>query len=128
MDRVADIIPIASRRRAQAATSPTAAPWGSVRHPRGVAGLVVAGLLFVAAVAATGIDVGANIRDLPAATRRTLYRRALDDVESACALPAAREGSLRDHCRRQARFLSLFPECDAACQRTAASILPRAHR
>ena len=127
MNRVADVIPIGSRRRVPLPRRLPNGKW-SVRHPWGVAGLVVAGLVFVAAVAVTTGDPGANIRDLPAGARAPLYQRALEDVKSACALPAAHQGALRQHCLRQAQFLTLFPECDAACQRTAASVLPHAHR
>jgi len=121
MDRGADIIPISSRRRAP---PPTAAEWGAVRHPWGVVGLFLAGLMFVAAVAAAAPDLGENIRDLAPPAREAFYRRTLQEVKGACTLPAAREGGLRDHCRRQAQFVRLFPECDAACWRTTASLLP----
>ncbi|HEY6477459.1 MAG TPA: hypothetical protein VI456_12835 [Polyangia bacterium] len=128
MDRVADIISIASRRRLQPPAGPAAVPHTPVRSPRGVAALVGAALVFVAAVAISGVEFGRSVRDLPLAARNALYRRSLEDLESACTLPAAREGALREHCLGQARFLLTFPECDAQCQRASASILPHAHR
>jgi hypothetical protein len=69
-----------------------------------------------------------NVRDLPAPARGALYQRSLEDVRSACTLPAARDGALRDHCVGQAQFLLTFSECDARCRQAAASILPRARR
>jgi hypothetical protein len=123
MDRGPDIIPIDSRRRLQGPERPLTADWGSVRWPGGVAGGFIAGLMFVVMVAATGTDPGAKLRDLPAAERETLYWRALNDVKSTCALPGALLG---DHCQRQARLLTMFPECDAACWSAASRVLPRA--
>jgi hypothetical protein len=128
VDRVADIVSIASRRRAQQPASPAAGPRTPVRSPLGVVALVSAGLMFVAAVAASAGDFGGGVRDLPAASRNALYRRSLDDVSSVCTLPAARDGALRDHCLGQARFLLTFPECDARCERASTLILPHAHR
>jgi len=125
-DRGPDIIPIDSRRPLEIPARPPTADWGSVRSPWGVAGGFIAGLVFVVVVAATGTDIGAKIRDLPAAKRETLYWRSLEDLKSACALPAARTGALHDHCQRQARLLTMFPECDAACWSTASQVLPRA--
>ena len=127
MNRAADIIPIASRRRhVLVPVRPGVAAWGAVRRPWGVAGLVCAGLVFVAAVAAA--DFSRGLDKLRAADRAALYRRVIADVDGACSLPDARAGALRDHCRQQAEFIRLFPECDARCQQLAASILPRAHR
>jgi hypothetical protein len=130
MDRGADIIPISSRRRVQVEprARPGAAEWGSVRSPWGVAGLIGAGLAFVVAVAASSGDFGGGIPKLPAADRAALFQRAITDVDGACTTPSAHEGALRDHCRQQAQFLRRFPECDARCQRLAASILPHARR
>jgi hypothetical protein len=128
VDRVADIISIASRRRVQPPARPAAVAHTPVRSPLGVATLVGAGLVFVAAIALSGAELGGNVRDLPAAARSALYRRSLEDVERACTLPAARDGALRDHCLSQARFLLTFPECDAQCQRASTVILPHAHR
>jgi hypothetical protein len=130
MDRAADIIPIASRRRAQVQVRarPGTTEWGSVRSPWGVAGLIGAGLAFVVAMAASSADFGGGLTKLPAADRAALFQRAMTDVDGACTTPPAREGALRDHCRQQAQFLRRFPECDARCQRLAASILPHARR
>jgi hypothetical protein len=128
VDRVADIVSLASRRQVRPPVRPAAAAHTPVRYPWGVAALVAVGLAFVAAVAVIGGDFGANVRALPAAVRDGLYLRALEDVESACALPAARDGALRDHCLGQARFLLTFSECDARCRQATASILPRARR
>jgi hypothetical protein len=131
LDRAADIIPIDSRRRLQVPRRPAFVARGEVRHPWGVAALFSVGLLFVAGVATFGAvksGLGNSVKDLPDADRVALYRRSLEDVESSCTLAAAREGALRDHCVRQAQFLTLFPECDAACQRTVTAILPRVHR
>jgi hypothetical protein len=128
VDRVADIIPLASRRPVPRRPAPAAVRSGPVRSPLGLLALTGAGLLFVAVVAVSSLDLGGKVRDLPPVARGALYRRSLEDAQTACALPAARDGALREHCLAQARFLLLFPECDARCQSLAASILPRTRR
>ena len=90
--------------------------------------LVVSGLLLVAVVGISRARLVKSVRDLPAADRSALYRRTLADVETACSAPEAHDGALRDHCVRQAEFLTLFPDCDTRCQRLAASVLPHARR
>jgi hypothetical protein len=128
VDRAANVISLASRRRVQSPARPAVVAHTPVRSPWGVAALVGAGLVLVAAVAATGADFGGSVRALPAAVRDGLYRRSLEDVQNACSIPAARDGALRDHCLSQARFLLTFSECDARCQQVAASILPRTRK
>ncbi len=69
----------------------------------------------------------AQIRAMSGAERSRIFARAFDDLQTACA--AAPVGSLlTDHCRQQARFVTLFPECDARCQALATSLLPHARR
>jgi hypothetical protein len=43
-------------------------------------------------------------------------------------LPEAAEGALWEHCHAQARFVSLFPECDEACGRAARPWLSQGRR
>jgi hypothetical protein len=90
--------------------------------------VVGAGLALVAVVAVSRAQLVRSVRSLPAADRTALYHRTVTDVESTCTAPEAREGALRDHCLRQAEFLTLFPDCDARCQQLAASVLPHARR
>ena len=90
--------------------------------------LVGSGLVLAAVIAISRAELVKSVRDLPAADRAALFHRTLMDVDTTCAVPAARDGALRDHCVRQAEFLTLFPDCDARCQQLAASILPHARR
>jgi hypothetical protein len=131
MDRAADIIPISSRspRRAPVLASE---PIQSVAEPSRSGGwalaLVGVGLALVAGVAVSRVQQVKSIRNLPAADRLALYHRTLTDVDTTCTTPEARDGALRDHCLGQAQFLTLFPDCDARCQRLAGSVLPHARR
>jgi hypothetical protein len=131
MDRAADIIPISSRssRRnplvaaeaIQNSPEPRKRSWWAL-------GLVGGGLALAAVVVISRAELVRSIGDLPAADRAALFHRTLTDLETTCAVPAARDGALRDHCVRQAEFLTLFPDCDDRCQQLAASILPHARR
>jgi hypothetical protein len=131
MDRAADIIPISSRLSRRPPTL-AAEPIRTIAEPRKRSWwalvLVVPGLLLVAAVAISRAQLVKSVRSLPAADRAALYHRTLTDVDTTCAVPEARDGALRDHCLRQAEFLTLFPDCDARCRQLAASILPHARR
>jgi hypothetical protein len=128
MDRAADIIPISSRRPPLLA----AEPLRRIAEPRktGWWGLALAGvgLALVGLVAISRAELVKSVRDLPAADRAALYHRTLTDVDTTCTGPAGRDGALREHCLRQAEFLTLFPDCDAGCQQLAASVLPHARR
>jgi len=131
MDRAADIIPISSRsgRRPplvaaepiRSTPQPSKRSWWALLP-------IVPGLALVAIVAVSRADLVKSLRNLPAADRAALYHRTLTDVDTTCTVPEARDGALRDHCLRQAEFLTLFPDCDARCQQLAASILPHARR
>jgi len=90
--------------------------------------LVVPALLLVAVVGISRAQLVKSLRGLPAADRAALYHRTLTDVDTTCTVPEARDGALRDHCLRQAEFLTLFPDCDARCQQLARSVLPHARR
>jgi hypothetical protein len=130
MDHGIDIIPISAYRRAPPA-GVRAQPARVETRKGGGFGLAIAaaaGLLFVASVALSRAQTVGSIAGLPPTERTAIYQRALDDAEAACAIPTARTGALADHCRSQAEFLILFPECDARCQRIAAAILPHARR
>jgi cytochrome b pre-mRNA-processing protein 3 len=131
MDRAADIIPISSRL-GRRAPMPAAEPIRSTPEPSKRSWwalvLVIPGLILVAAVAISRAELVKSVRTLPPADRSALYHRTLTDVETTCTAPEARDGALRDHCLRQAEFLTLFPDCDARCQQLAASVLPHARR
>ena len=131
MDRAADIIPISSRssrRQPMLVAEPIRSTAASPKRSWWALVLVVPGLLLVAGVAISRAQLMKSVRNLPAADRAALYHRTLTDVDTTCAVPEARDGALRDHCLRQAEFLTLFPDCDARCQRLAASVLPHARR
>ncbi len=125
--RLADVIPIVPRRRF-GPLLPAAVASGPVRIPGGLVPLLAAGLLVITLGAFSRLDLGGKVQDLPPAARGELFRRSLVDVEASCALASARDGSLREHCLAQARFVLLFPECDAHCRALASSILPHARR
>ena len=135
MSRPANIISLASRRRAQVA-APQAAPEappleGSTE--RG-AWIVLVALVSLLAVPLTFYLVGErgaqrSLADLAPSDRTAVFRRAFEDVRVTCRLPgAAADGALRDWCRSTASFVMLFPECDGACGRTARALLPQARR
>ena len=92
--------------------------------------LVICGL--VAAISAIGMFSGRDARDavvrLPAPLRAEIFARARDDLAQTCALPAAADGPLREHCIAQARFILQFPECDQPCVQAARARLPRVTR
>ena len=72
-----------------------------------------------------GID---RLRALPAGVRADAYTRAMKDIEMVCNPPAAEDGPLAEHCRQQARFVVIFPECATDCRRLVEPLLPRARR
>jgi hypothetical protein len=131
MDRAADIIPISSRSGRRPPLL-AAEPIRSTPEPRQRSWwalvLVVPGLVLVAVVAISRAELVKSVRNLPAADRAALYHRTLTDLDSTCTAPEAHDGALRDHCLRQAEFLTLFPDCDRRCQQLAASVLPHARR
>jgi hypothetical protein len=90
-------------------------------------GLGVA-LLILALAAGTHSRTQADIRALSSGDRARIFGRALEDMKTTCADVAQVDGALRDHCRAQAEFLRLFPECDSTCQSSAAAALPHARR
>ncbi len=124
----ADVIPLASRRRPvpepQAAVAAEA-----MRHKRShlavAAGLVVLIAAFVAGRQHSRLQ---EVRSLAPDARASIFARALDDMKTTCASVDPADEVLRDHCRDQATFLVMFPECDAGCESLAAAALPHAHR
>jgi len=65
---------------------------------------------------------------LPAPIRARLYEHAIDELQAICPQPIAAAGVLRQHCADQARLVLSLPECDDACRRAVATVLPRAPR
>lgn len=62
-------------------------------------------------------DRARAVGDLPAAQRRAIYLRAVQDLTLTC--PAGHDPALDPHCESQAGFVRLFPECDDACESLA---------
>ncbi|MCI0572993.1 MAG: hypothetical protein L0Y66_19785 [Myxococcaceae bacterium] len=60
---------------------------------------------------------------MPSDERAELYSRALADLEVLCS--DARQTALVHECRRRARFLLKFPECDGKCRALAEQQLER---
>jgi hypothetical protein len=55
-----------------------------------------------------------EVRSMPAAERRALYQRTLETLQNTCA--RAQGPTVREHCREQATFIELFPECNNPCR------------
>ena len=112
----------AANRRAAAAEE-------AIRHKRSplavVAGLLVLIGAFVAGRQHSRLQ---EVRSLAPQARASIFARALDDMKTTCASVDPADEVLRDHCRDQATFLVMFPECDAGCESLAAAALPHAHR
>lgn len=66
------------------------------------------------------------IARLPDEVRRGVFSQTLEAFSELCRGPE--RDDLRSHCREQARFLALFPECGARCGDLAAPYLHRATR
>lgn len=66
------------------------------------------------------------ISRLPDEARRAVFSQTLEAFKELCRGP--QRDDLRSHCREQARFLALFPECGARCGDLAAPYLHRATR
>jgi hypothetical protein len=64
---------------------------------------------------------GRSLRALPAAERREVYERTLDDLRTLCG--PRRAAALRDHCRQLAELVAPLEECDAACEAVVRPIL-----
>jgi cytochrome b pre-mRNA-processing protein 3 len=128
MAHAGDIIPFPTRRRENA----PAAPRGAVPATKGHALALVVALATLVGVSVVGVLLeGQSQREvsrLPITDRGAIFRRATDELATTCRLPEAADGPLRDHCTTEASFVLLFPECDAACGRTARDILPHARR
>jgi hypothetical protein len=126
-----DIIPISSRRPRLRAPVPAPASPPSAAEPRRIPILaVVVGAALAAMIA--GMAIGQwrgvdRIRSLPDGVRAAAYARALGDIEQTCAPPPEND-PLRQHCREQAQYVTIFPECDATCRQLVEPLLPHARR
>ena len=69
-----------------------------------------------------------DVRNLAAGERAQLVARTLDELKTTCASVDPANQVVREHCRQQATFVALFPECDGACAAVVAGLLPHAHR
>jgi hypothetical protein len=129
MSRIADIIPISSRRP----------PTAKVQRGEPLVGSTVgAGWIVLAALLSLMmVGVGLSFADglshnsvahLPTANRAAIFRRSYDDLRETCGLPEAAQGAVQEHCRSSASFVLMFPECDHSCQQAARALLPRARR
>jgi hypothetical protein len=128
-DRVdGEVISLASRRRVVLVAAPARTP-APPKARRPILALTLgAALLAVALAAGAHSRAVTDIRAMSADDRARIFGRALEDLKTACGDPARADGALRDHCRAQAEFLTLFPECDRVCQSIAAGALPHARR
>lgn len=67
-----------------------------------------------------------ELRALPVAERRALYARTLETLHTTCNRECGSE--VAEYCRRQADFLTRFPECDSECRDLAARFAPTPSR
>ncbi len=81
-------------------------------------GLVVAGLAALA-IHWQG-EPEREVRGMPAPERRALYQRTWETLQGTCA--HAPGPTVRDHCREQATFIGLFPECNDSCRDLVAKL------
>ena len=63
------------------------------------------------------------ILTLPGSERRALVERTLHNLDALCG-----DAVLSRPCEDGARLLLIIPECDDACRRRAANVLPHATR
>lgn len=60
------------------------------------------------------------VRALPESVQAATYRRAYEELATACAT----EPGLADHCTDEAQFILRFPQCTADCQQLARRYFP----
>jgi hypothetical protein len=132
MNGLAEVIPIASRRALKKkgipprrAIDPAITPQKRRRRLYGFCAILLG--LVLGLIALDGSVLPHSRAEVPAPLssemRQGLYQRALDDVVSACAVPQAKAGLLRQHCLDQARFLQQLPECTGDCTRLTRGVL-----
>ncbi len=91
---------------------------------RTLALLLVALLLWTAAIAWREHRLKTEILALPQPTRAALYGDTVDQLRGVCSAQPV----LREHCIHEAELVVKFPECDADCRALAAIFLERARR
>lgn len=100
-------------------------PWRGRRLPTLVRWLVTLGLLGLLALLLywTQGEERRTLRAMVPAERAELFERDFATFTSMCL--GAPEPALLADCRARARFLGLFPECDASCRRALERYQPR---
>ncbi len=81
------------------------------------AALTIALILAVVGVGWLVIETtspGRSLRALPAAERREVYERTMDDLRTLCG--PGRSAAMRDHCRTLAELVAPLEECGPACE------------
>jgi len=78
--------------------------------------VAIAGLLGAGASVWHQLGANAELNTMPTKERVPLYGRTLVTLRTNCV--HATGPRLHGYCQEQAEFLSRFPECEAACQRT----------
>jgi hypothetical protein len=63
-----------------------------------------------------------ELSDLPVTERQALYERTLETLRTTCVRAHGYE--LTEYCRKQADFITHFPECDSECRDLAARFTP----
>ena len=91
-----------------------------------LAGLAVIVFLAVAVALWNSSAERRSIAALPDAQRAQAFAEGLARFRTLCGTPSTED--LGPECRRQARYLRLYPECDARCQDLTAGWLPQPTR
>jgi hypothetical protein len=95
-----------------------------LRHLPWPAALALALILAVGGVGWLVLEItapGRSLRAMPAAERRLIFERTMDDLRTLCGPP--RPAALRDHCRELAELVAPLEECDPACEAVVRPIL-----
>src|SRR5450432_1319388 len=110
MSRIADIIPISSRKPRTASVGADASLEARTRRPAWIVLSVIVSLMMLgAALSFAESRPRASIAHLSMSNRASIFRRAYDDLRETCVLPEATSGPVQDHCRSAASFVLLFP-------------------
>jgi hypothetical protein len=105
-------------------TAPTLDAQARLRRLPWPAALAIALILAVGGVGWLVIETtapGRSLRALPAAERRVVYERTMDDLHTLCG--PGRAAALRDHCRELAELVAPLEECGPGCEAVIRPIL-----
>jgi hypothetical protein len=93
-------------------------------------GVMLAIALGVVAMVWLYLQGGENraLNAMAPAQRAAFFQETRDDLRLTCLTDAGVTRKLEQRCRKLADFLGRFPECDEACRRELALVMPGAPR